>query len=104
MYGARKLDGKESDQFLIFAKVNQKKKILIFVDWYLPGYKAGGPIRSIANMYSQLKNEYDFLIVTSDMDLHEATPYANIISDRWTKGPDGCEVIYFTGMAHRFRF
>jgi glycosyltransferase involved in cell wall biosynthesis len=103
MYGARKLDGKESDQFLIFAKVNQKKKILIFVDWYLPGYKAGGPIRSIANMYSQLKNEYDFRIVTSDMDLHEATPYANIISDRWTKGPDGCQVIYLSQIKRNYK-
>lgn len=96
MYCIRKLDGKESDQFLIFVKVNQKKKILIFVDWYLPGYKAGGPIRSIANMYSQLKNDYDFRIVTSDLDLHEEIPYPNVKSDQWTKGPDGCDVLYLS--------
>jgi len=27
-----------------------KKKILVFIDWYLPGYKAGGPVRSMANI------------------------------------------------------
>ena len=27
----------------------KKIKILCFVDWYLPGFKARGPIKSIAN-------------------------------------------------------
>ncbi|CAN5434615.1 hypothetical protein BH10BAC1_BH10BAC1_14720 [soil metagenome] len=27
-----------------------KKKVLIFIDWYLPGYKAGGPRQSVANL------------------------------------------------------
>jgi glycosyltransferase involved in cell wall biosynthesis len=96
MHRPGKLDGKEHDQLLISVNVSQKKKILIFVDWYLPGYKAGGPIRSIANMYSQLKNDYDFRIVTSDIDLHEKAPYPNIKSDQWTKGPDGCDVLYLS--------
>ncbi|MBK7964605.1 MAG: glycosyltransferase [Bacteroidetes bacterium] len=76
--------------------MNHKKKILIFVDWYLPGYKAGGPIRSIANMYSHLKNDYDFRIVTSDLDLHEEIPYPLVKSDQWTKGPDGSDVLYLS--------
>jgi hypothetical protein len=32
-----------------------KIKVLVFIDWYLPGYKAGGPIQSVANIISQLK-------------------------------------------------
>jgi glycosyltransferase involved in cell wall biosynthesis len=103
VHGIRKLDGKESDRFLIFIKVSQKKKILIFVDWYLPGYKAGGPIRSIANMYSQLKNDYDFRIVTSDLDLHEEIPYPNVKSDQWTKGPDGCDVLYLSQAKRNYK-
>lgn len=71
-----------------------KKKILIFVDWYLPGYKAGGPIRSVANMCSRLRNTYDFRIVTADTDLHEHEPYKGIISGKWTKAPDGTDVLY----------
>jgi hypothetical protein len=27
-----------------------KPKVLCFVDYYLPGYKAGGPTRTIINM------------------------------------------------------
>ncbi|MBI9061941.1 MAG: hypothetical protein JEZ14_08115 [Marinilabiliaceae bacterium] len=45
-----------------------KKKILIFIDWFLPGYKAGGPVRSMANMVEYLMEEYDFFIVTRNTD------------------------------------
>lgn len=83
--------------------MNQKKKILIFVDWYLPGYKAGGPIRSIANMYSHLKNDYTFRIVTSDMDLHADKPYPSVVSDTWTKGPDGCDVMYLSAAKRNYK-
>ncbi|MFN8155138.1 MAG: glycosyltransferase [Bacteroidia bacterium] len=74
----------------------EKKKILVFVDWYLPGYKAGGPIRSVANMCSRLKDDYHFRIVTSNTDLHETVPYSNVKSNSWTKGPDGTEVLYLS--------
>jgi len=83
--------------------VDQKKKILVFVDWYLPGYKAGGPIRSIANMYSQLKNDYTFRIVTSNLDLYEAKPYSTVASDQWTKGPDGCDVLYLSTAKQNYK-
>ncbi len=82
--------------------MSEKKKILVFVDWYLPGYKAGGPIRSVANMCGHLKNEYHFRIVTADTDLHETTPYKNIQSDVWTKGPDGTEVLYLSASHRRY--
>ena len=42
----------------------QKKKILVFIDWYLPGYRAGGPIQSIANLVNHLDDELDISIVT----------------------------------------
>lgn len=83
--------------------MSEKKKILVFVDWYLPGYKAGGPIRSVANMCGHLKNEYHFRIVTANTDLHESTPYKNIQSDTWTKGPDGTEVLYLSASHRRYK-
>ena len=52
-----------------------KKKILIFIDWYLPGYKAGGPIQSVANLVANLKEEFEFSIVTRDTDYCEKLPY-----------------------------
>ncbi len=60
-----------------------KLKILVFIDWYFPGYKAGGPIQSVANITSQLKKDFDFKIITTDTDLHETQPYTTIKSNSW---------------------
>ena len=54
------------------------KKILIFIDWFTPGFKAGGPIKSVSNIVNSLFNEFDFYIITSDRDINETEPYQNI--------------------------
>jgi glycosyltransferase involved in cell wall biosynthesis len=76
--------------------MHRKKKILVLVDWYLPGYKAGGPIQSVANMVSHLHHEFDFAIITSDTDLHADQPYDSIVSDVWNQRKDGSKVYYFS--------
>ncbi len=43
--------------------------VLIAIDWYLPAFKAGGPIRSIANLVAALGDEFDFRIVCGNRDL-----------------------------------
>jgi glycosyltransferase involved in cell wall biosynthesis len=53
------------------------------VDWYAPGFKAGGPIRSAVNFSDQLENELDIYILTTDRDLGEPQPYNGIEADRW---------------------
>ena len=73
-----------------------KKKILIFIDWYLPGFKAGGPIQSVANLVAHLRDEFEFLIVTSDTDYCEEKPYPNVKSDEWNTLSDGTKVFYFS--------
>ncbi len=42
---------------------------MIFIDWFYPAYKAGGPITSVYNIVSAVAKEIDFSIVTSDQDL-----------------------------------
>ncbi len=76
-----------------------KRKILIFIDWYLPGYKAGGPIQSIANLVAHLKEEFDFSIITRDTDYCESIPYSTIKSDEWNLQSDGVNVYYFSQSA-----
>lgn len=49
-----------------------KPKVLIFIDWFLPAYKAGGPVQSVNNIVQQLKNNFEFYIVTSNKDLDAA--------------------------------
>ena len=76
-----------------------KKKILIFIDWYLPGYKAGGPIRSCANLVSQMSNEFDFFIATRDTDYMDSLPYKTIKNNSWNKLSDGSSVFYISNNA-----
>jgi glycosyltransferase involved in cell wall biosynthesis len=60
-----------------------KKTILILVSQYLPGFKAGGPIRSIASLVEGLKDEYNFKIVCGDRDLGDKKPFASEPIGRW---------------------
>lgn len=47
---------------------NQKPKILIICDYYLPGYKSGGGMRTIVNMVERMSDRFDFWIITRDHD------------------------------------
>lgn len=60
-----------------------RNRILIFIDWFLPGYKAGGPIQSIANFVTHFANELEISIVTSNKDLGDDEPYKNIKFNQW---------------------
>jgi glycosyltransferase involved in cell wall biosynthesis len=57
--------------------------VLILVRFYLPGYRGGGPIRTIANMVDQLSEDFDFRIITSGHDLGCDNPYDRIDLDAW---------------------
>lgn len=61
-------------------------KILTSVGYYLPGYKAGGPIRTLANMVDRLGDEFWFKIVTADRDFKDTKPYPGIKVDGWNRG------------------
>ncbi len=55
----------------------------MFIDWFLPGYKAGGPIRSVANITERLSEFYDFYIVTRDTDKGNSVAYTGIKQGVW---------------------
>ena len=52
-----------------------RPKVLVFIDWYLPGYKAGGPVRSLANLVDHLRGRVDFHIVTRNTEYTESTSH-----------------------------
>ena len=56
----------------------KKPKIVILIDWYLPGTKAGGPVRSVFSLVTLLKEDFDFYIITSNKDLGSNTEYSAI--------------------------
>ena len=57
--------------------LDRKITVLIFADWYLPGFKAGGPIKTLSNLVDQLGDEFCFKIVTRDRDIDDREPYFN---------------------------
>jgi len=62
-----------------------KPIILTFVAYYFPGYKGGGPIRSIVNLVENLGDMFHFKIVTSDRDFGNSEPYSGIKVNSWQK-------------------
>ncbi len=71
-------------------------KILSVTDWYLPAYKAGGPVRSLSNLVSALAgNEFEFHVLTRDRDMGERSSYAGLPLETWT--PVGKANVFYTG-------
>ena len=61
-----------------------KPIILIFTLFYFPGYKAGGPIKSIRQMINSLSDDFDFKIITSDRDAGDSHAFKNVPINKWT--------------------
>ncbi len=57
--------------------------ILTTIASYLPGFKAGGPIRTLTNLIARLGDEFDFRILTADRDLDDVQPYPDIRPNVW---------------------
>lgn len=61
-----------------------KKRILIFSEYYLPGYKSGGGMRTIVNIVSRFHDRYEFFIVTKDHDgKSDKQPYKTVKINDW---------------------
>ncbi len=72
-----------------------KSNILIFIDWFLPAYKAGGQIPSVANIVKTFEEHVNFYIVTSDRDSGDTVPFANIELNKWLNFGKG-KIIYLS--------
>lgn len=58
------------------------KKLLIFIDFFLPGYKGGGPVTSVKNLVELIGDDFEILICTSNHDLGESDIYKSVESDK----------------------
>jgi glycosyltransferase involved in cell wall biosynthesis len=75
---------------------NIKPKILVFCDYYLPGYKSGGGMRTIVNMVERLNSEFDFYVVTRDHDGREDfESYKSVNINEWNN-LDNAKVFYLS--------
>ncbi|MFN5794294.1 MAG: glycosyltransferase family 4 protein [Bacteroidota bacterium] len=73
--------------------LKNKKVVLVFIDWYVPAYKAGGPIRSVYNIVKKFGDDAEFFVVTSIFDLKETHPLDGVKENTWLKLDDS-KVIY----------
>ncbi len=65
--------------------INNKRKVLVLIPNFLPGYKMGGPLTSIINTIENLSSDFCFEVLTSDRDMGDNKPYDNINFNVWLK-------------------
>lgn len=73
-----------------------KPRILVCTSFYRPGFKGGGPIKSVSNIVRNLSGDFDFDILTLDRDLKDKSPYQNIKINRWNQLDNGSNVFYYS--------
>lgn len=71
-------------------------KTLVLCDYFLPGFRAGGPIRSIHHLIQHLvrsPESHQFSLITRDRDCGTTEAYSNININLWEK-KENYEVLY----------
>ncbi len=63
--------------------MNRPFSVLAFAAAYLPGYKSGGPIQSIANIVDHLGGEFNFFIITRDRDAGDREQFPSVVVKKW---------------------
>lgn len=66
--------------------------VLVFADWFLPGYRAGGPIRSLANLVRHVPHR--FYVVTRHCDHNSSEPYVGVPTNVWLDHAANVKVMY----------
>ncbi len=70
-------------------------KILVFIDWFYPAFRAGGPITSMKNFIDAFAQEYEFYVLTSNYDYGGVQ--LSVQTDRWLQ-KQGYYVYYSTSL------
>lgn len=58
-------------------------KIFVFTPYFRPAFKAGGPIKTIENILSNLQCDFDFFLFTGDRDIGDKSSFKNFKINRW---------------------
>jgi glycosyltransferase involved in cell wall biosynthesis len=74
----------------------KKPILLIPLQWYHPGFRAGGITQAIRRMAEGLAGDYRIFILTTNCDLHSSSPYPDIPSDIWLPTEEGIQVKYLS--------
>ena len=63
------------------------RRILAFTGTFLPGYKGGGPIKSMVQILDHLPDSVKVTLVTADRDLGDSRPYPGLSGKVVHRGP-----------------
>lgn len=69
------------------------KKIFISIPWFVPAFRAGGPVQSVANLVREYHEGVEYFIFCQDVDLNGAA-LENVIIDQWVSYNDHTKVWY----------
>lgn len=72
----------------------KRSRVLVMADWFEPGFKAGGPIRSCVNFAVNLKQDLEIFVLTTDRDLGDDAPYAGVTQNTWVPYEHDVQVFY----------
>lgn len=61
------------------------RSVFVLLDYYIPGFKSGGPLRTIENTVARLGDRFHFAILTRDRDATDSAPYDGVRVDAWSK-------------------
>lgn len=64
---------------------NIRINVLTLTGFYIPGYRGGGPIKTIKNLCEYTGSEIGFKLITSDRDLGDDNPYETVNCGSWNK-------------------
>ncbi|MEQ9063214.1 MAG: glycosyltransferase [Vicingaceae bacterium] len=70
-----------------------RKTILIFIDWFDPAYKAGGPVVSIRNLALALQSEVSFFIYTGNRE-YQSGEELDVAPNKWVTYDENIKVHY----------
>ncbi len=75
--------------------------MLIVSDWYLPAYKAGGPIVSCYNMVKALRGQMRIAVLCGDRDYQDKEAFEGLACNKWLQR-DGIYVYYLSRKAQKY--
>jgi glycosyltransferase involved in cell wall biosynthesis len=78
--------------------MGRRPRVLVVSQFYLPAFRAGGPVRTLASLVERLGAEIEFAVLTGDRDLGDRAPFAGLPVGVWTD-QGGHRVMHVRGAA-----
>lgn len=75
------------------APTQSRPLVLITSAGFEPGFRAGGPVRSVTRIVDSAPSNIETMVLTRDRDLGSREPYPGL-SGRWVSRPNGARVFY----------